>query len=173
METNSGTDIGSGQVDLLKEDIEVEEEVGPDFTPERLPDESFDDYKDRRKAVKKWTHRVRFTSDDEGLNRIARRKKTKLHLTKKIRKVRGKYIYGMIKDDDDNLITNNITEAYDKDINPIQFARMRKMGLTLKQYLSIAENTEKNLNEMLKDNEKFKEFTKTDEKEGKTDDKHK
>ena len=166
METISGTDVTvkedvSGQIDLMKEELQKEEEVRPDFAPERLPDESFEDYKERRKAIKRWAKQVHFTADDEGLNRHDRRKRQKLRLTKKIRKVRGKYLYGMIKDDNNNLITNDITEAYKRDINPTQFARMRKMGLTLKQYLSIAENTEKNINGMLKDNEKFKEFKKT------------
>jgi len=194
METISGTEVEikeemSAGIDLLKEELEKVEEVRPDFTPERLPDESFEDYKERRKAVKKWSKRVRFTPDDEGLNRNARRDKTepgtcsmsmfnqsiknpfrkRLRLTKPIKKIRGKYTYGMIRDDDNKLITNDITEAFEKDINPTQYARMRKMGLTLKQYLSIAKNTEKNLNEMLKDNEKFKEFKKAVKKEGETD----
>ena len=116
----------------------INDDIKPDFTPERLQDESFDDYKLRRKAIKKWISRSTFIKNEDDHNRdfyrgkfmvdksritsasrlsIGKPFKARFRATKKLKEVRGKFLYG----------DQNVSAAIRNGMNPVSFIQYKML----------------------------------------------
>ena len=114
------------------------EEEKPDFTSERLANESFEDYKLRRKAIKRWQMRAIFSKNEDDHNRDYLRGKfvkvsgrytsgsklssnrlfkIRFRATKPLKKIRNSYFYG----------SENVTYAIQKCINPVTFIQVNML----------------------------------------------
>ena len=110
-------------------------EISPDLSPERLENESFEDYKIRRKEIKKWCKRVVFYKNEDDHNRDFYRGnlnrdpsritsasklctnkpyKKRFRATKELKYIRGKYFYG----------NQNVSEAIRRNIDPVTFVQL-------------------------------------------------
>jgi len=112
----------------------------------RLKEESFEDYKTRRKQCKKWSKQSLFHKSIGEDNRATRRKKTrktKLRLTKPLRKIRNKWMVG----------ETNVTRAIKTGIPLHQYLRVAAMGLDVKKLTALGkEFTEEQKNGNNSDN---------------------
>jgi len=116
------------------------------FLSARMKNESWEDYTARRIQIKKWSKQSLFHKSIGEDNRATRRKKTrktKLRLTKPLRKIRNKWMIG----------ETNVTRAIKTGIPLHQYLRVAAMGLDVKKLTALGkEFTEEQKNGNNSDN---------------------
>ena len=122
-------EIGLSGAKVDRDDSEEKKEVNIkpiSFLGARMKDESWEDYKVRRKQINKWKRMVRLTKsvgEDNRKQRRVKTKGTKLRLTKPLKRVRKKWLVGR----------TDVTEALKRGIPLQSYLRVASMGLDIEK----------------------------------------